>query len=301
MRSLRPLLLGIALMFGEQNALAEAPELLSYQGVLTLANGTVVPDGLYGLRFTVYNAPSSGSIQFQQTLQVMITDGLYNVMLSNQNGQSLETAFAGSPRYMEVAITAVPVGSGITPGLVLAPRQEIASVPYALVARSAPATAPARSAQAWSASRTRGLSTQNHPDSNSLSVGANGTWQLIPGMTRQITLERTARVHVIANGSMAGERCGVGIRATYDGIPSSADNWGGRYVENSDVNDATAGAYPVYGSWTILDAKDDLTPGVHTVAVEVKPTPLCISVCANQSGAMATGSQCTIVIQAFYD
>lgn len=297
MRSLRSLLFGIALLASVHDAVAQAPELLSYQGVLTLANGTVVVDGLYGIRFSVYDAPSSGTLRFEQTLQVMVKDGLYNVMLSNQGGWSLKDAFAGAPRYMETAITAAPGGSGISPTLVLTPRQEIASVPYALIALSGPpAPAALPSAQAWSTSRTRGLSKQNHADSDNL---VSNTFQVIPGLSTSFSLDRAATVHVIASGNLVGQKCGVGLRTKVDGTAATTENWGQRYVENSDPNGA-AGAYPYYGGWTLLHHAA-LAEGSHTIAVEVRPTANCTSVCANTTGAMSTGSECTLLIQAFYD
>jgi len=124
-------------------AYAAPPELLSYQGVLTLSDGTVVPDGAYTLRFGVYDtATPEGRKAFEQSLDVQVRDGLYNVILSNQGGWSLATAFEGSPRYMEVAITSAPAGSGLTPPITLAPRQQVASVPYALAAGNSVEASP---------------------------------------------------------------------------------------------------------------------------------------------------------------
>jgi hypothetical protein len=109
--------------------------------VLTLSDGTVVPDGMYTLHFGVYDAArEDGTKYFEQSLDVQVKDGLYNVILSNQGGRSLATAFEGSPRYMEVEIKAAPAGSGLTPPIKLEPRQQVASVPYALVARNAAVT-----------------------------------------------------------------------------------------------------------------------------------------------------------------
>ena len=123
-------------------ARAQAPEMLSSQGVLTLSDGTMVPDGVYAVRFSVWDAPALGNESFEQTLQVQVKDGLYNVLLTNQGGWSLTTAFGGSPRYMDVAITSVPAGSGLTPPITLTPRQQVASVPYALAARGSAAQSP---------------------------------------------------------------------------------------------------------------------------------------------------------------
>lgn len=135
----------VLLALTASGARAQAPEMLSHQGVLTLSNGTVVPDGLYGVRFSVWDASSAGNAQFEQTLQVQVKDGLYNVLLTNQAGWSLATAFGGSPRYMEVAITSVPAGSGLAPPITLTPRQQVASVPYALVAKAVDSQPPSAS------------------------------------------------------------------------------------------------------------------------------------------------------------
>lgn len=128
-------------------ARAQAPELLGYQGVLTLSDGTVVPDGTYTLVFAVYDAANNGNKSFEQQVQVSVKDGLYNIILSSQPGYPLANAFSGWPRYMDVRITAVPEGSALTPPIALSPRQEVASVPFAMSAGKAPApTTPAAGA-----------------------------------------------------------------------------------------------------------------------------------------------------------
>lgn len=112
-------------------AAAQAPPVVSYQGVLALEDGRVVDDPEpFGLRLRVYDAPAGGTFGFEQTLQVVVRDGLYNVMLS---GPGIAQVFAGGARYMEVAIVS---GPGITQPVVLTPRQVVASAPYALVAGS---------------------------------------------------------------------------------------------------------------------------------------------------------------------
>jgi hypothetical protein len=76
---------------------------------------------------------------------VVVADGLYNVILSTWEqgtlGRDLELAFddTGSGRYMQVTIVDGP-GTALD-GVVLLPRQQIASVPYALVAGRADALA----------------------------------------------------------------------------------------------------------------------------------------------------------------
>ncbi|CAG1002955.1 hypothetical protein BURK2_03179 [Burkholderiales bacterium] len=140
MQRLRFMALAILTALGmiAAGARAQAPELLGYQGVLTLSDGTVVPDGTYTLVFAVYDAASNGNKSFEQQVQVSVKDGLYNIILSSQPGYSLANAFSGWPRYMDVRITAVPEGSALSPPIALSPRQEVASVPFAMSAGKSP-------------------------------------------------------------------------------------------------------------------------------------------------------------------
>jgi len=124
---------------GGAPAVAAPPPTLSYQGVLTNGSGVVVPNGTYGLLFEIFSGPSGGTAVFSQALSVDVIDGLYNVLLSTQTPDQmpgdLELAFddANQGRYMQVTIQ-----SSTDPGIQqlvpipLNPRQEIASVPYAL-------------------------------------------------------------------------------------------------------------------------------------------------------------------------
>jgi len=125
---------GLALVGGAPAA-AGPPPTLSYQGVLTDANGVVVPNGTYGLLFEVFQGSSGGTAVFSQALSVVVTDGLYNVLLSTHGVMpyDLEAAFddANEGRYMQVTIQSSP-DPGMPVPLELSPRQEIASVPYAL-------------------------------------------------------------------------------------------------------------------------------------------------------------------------
>jgi hypothetical protein len=121
---------------------AGIPKHLSHQGVLTDTAGVVVPDGLYTLDFDIFDAASSGNHLFGQQLQVEVVGGVYNVLLSDNASSpgTLEQAFQNPTTYLQITISDVPPGSGITAPQPLAPRQKLASVPYAFVAGSAEAS-----------------------------------------------------------------------------------------------------------------------------------------------------------------
>lgn len=131
MRMMRALVL-LALAAGSA-ARADAPGLVSYQGVLML-DSAVVDDGLYSLRFEIYANAVGGAALVGQTLQVQVVDGLYNVILSDPG---LAAALHDSNRYMQVTIQP---GPGVSSAIALSPRQQITSAPYALLAKEATTT-----------------------------------------------------------------------------------------------------------------------------------------------------------------
>lgn len=126
---------------------ADAPSLLSYQGVLVDLTGSLVQDGTYTVEFGIYPTPTTGSPLFQQTLSVGVTNGLYNVILS---GSELPNVFRTETQtFMQVRILAGPAGSSYSYPVTLMPRQQIASVPYALVATDAPRALPQHAIILW--------------------------------------------------------------------------------------------------------------------------------------------------------
>lgn len=106
---------------------ALVPAEIGYQGVLTLADGSVVENGSYELRFRIRD--EANVLVFEQTQTVPVEDGVYNVVLS---GAGLSAAFSGPTRFIEVEILS---GPGIVDP-VPAGRQQIGSTPRALVAGS---------------------------------------------------------------------------------------------------------------------------------------------------------------------
>jgi hypothetical protein len=124
--------LAIATSLCSPPVLAAPPANIAYQGVLRLTDGKVVPNGEYGLEFSIHDAPGTAPTLYLQSRTVQIVGGLYNVILDGAN--LIDALDTSEPRYMQVKITAVPVGSGLTPPITLTPRQQLASVPYALSA-----------------------------------------------------------------------------------------------------------------------------------------------------------------------
>lgn len=108
-------------------ALAQVPSAIGYQGRLTKADGTPAA-GVLSFKFSMFDAPTAGDALWCETQDVVVTNGDYAVFLGQGTAAgctgTLQGAFAGADRYLEIAVQ----------GLTLSPRQQIGSVPYAIAA-----------------------------------------------------------------------------------------------------------------------------------------------------------------------
>jgi hypothetical protein len=60
-----------------------SPRILSYQGVLTDMEGTIVTDGQYSLTFSLYNVAQQGTALWTENQTVVIEKGIFNVILGD--------------------------------------------------------------------------------------------------------------------------------------------------------------------------------------------------------------------------
>jgi hypothetical protein len=77
--------LSIALMLilAASLSLAQVPRTISYQGVLTDASGTVVPDGNYSLTFKLYDVATGGTPLWTEVQSVEVSKGIFSVILGS--------------------------------------------------------------------------------------------------------------------------------------------------------------------------------------------------------------------------
>ncbi len=62
---------------------AQIPHTVSYQGILTDNKGNLVPDGNVSLTFRLYNATEGGDTLWQETQQITVSKGIFNVVLGS--------------------------------------------------------------------------------------------------------------------------------------------------------------------------------------------------------------------------
>ncbi|MCH8873815.1 hypothetical protein IH824_13765, partial [candidate division KSB1 bacterium] len=111
-------------LFFAQLAQAQIPETVSYQGVLTDAQGNAVSDGSYSLTFNLYESATGGSSIWGETQDIEVVNGLFNAILGSV--KPLSNSF-DRPYWLGIAI-----GSDAE----LEPRIELTASAYSLNARS---------------------------------------------------------------------------------------------------------------------------------------------------------------------
>lgn len=107
-----------------QFAAAQIPQTMSYQGVLTDADGNPVADGPVSLTFKLYDAPEGGEALWEENQQVEVANGIFNVILGS--GNPLNLPF-DAPYWLGITVDGEEE---------MAPRIALTASPYSLNAVS---------------------------------------------------------------------------------------------------------------------------------------------------------------------
>jgi hypothetical protein len=112
------LLLVLAIYAGAQNV----PTSINYQGRLTTSTGDPVPDGSYGVIFTIYDSAVGGDSKWTETRSVNTDSGYFAVILGSINPIK-DTVFNSPTRYLGIKVESDPE---------MTPRNMLVSVPHAM-------------------------------------------------------------------------------------------------------------------------------------------------------------------------
>lgn len=128
MKKLKPLHLGIfvavflaitGVLLYHFKTQASIPQRMNYQGKLLDSTGTPVPDGNYSMRFSIWDALSGGTEEWNETQTVAVTNGLFHAELGAVTAINL--AFT-KDYWLEIKVGTDPA---------MTPRQRITSTGYA--------------------------------------------------------------------------------------------------------------------------------------------------------------------------
>ncbi|MFZ2882143.1 MAG: hypothetical protein WA019_03645, partial [Candidatus Moraniibacteriota bacterium] len=106
---------------------------INYQGKLTDDTNSAVPDGSYDMTFRLYDSLTSGNLLWTQTHTtantnpVIVTNGIFSVLLGSGTGDPLTLDFNSNSYYLQVEI----YNSNTTLTETLSPRKQLGSVPSA--------------------------------------------------------------------------------------------------------------------------------------------------------------------------
>jgi microcystin-dependent protein len=117
-------------MLAASLAWSAPPEVLRLQGTITSLEGAPVEDGDYVFRAEIYDGAGPGAtLLYEQEVTATVSGGAYTLVLFPDQAGDLSDTFTEGPRFLEITVVSGPPGPI---GETLQPRQEIASVPFAL-------------------------------------------------------------------------------------------------------------------------------------------------------------------------
>lgn len=200
MRSARSLTVLAALVAAVSMASAQAPRIISFQGLLADAAGLPVTDGTHSLVLKIYDAATGGTALHTETQSVTVLRGVFNTNIGSA------TPIAGTIAFDAQYYLGVSVDGGAE----LVPRTVLASVPYSLHATRAASAAIADVADVAGA----------------LQPGAPGVVTSINTQSGAVTIEGTGGTTVERTGSVItiGSALGGGLTLPFAGLISNASD-----------------------------------------------------------------------------
>ncbi len=201
-------------LLGAGFAWADAPKLINFQGRLTDSLGNAVSDGVYSLRFRIYDDSLAGNVLWEETTSVQIKSGLFTVLLGSTSAVP-ESSFYSANRWLGIKVGSNPE---------IAPRQRLASVGYSF-----------QSGQ-WSSSGN-----DIYRDSGNVGVGA-----VPPADVRLYAYD--LRNDPNSSGGVAGQAQNTSSGNAY-GVSGYANaNSGNAYGGYFSGNSSSGASYGVYGT-----------------------------------------------------
>lgn len=128
------------LLFFCNVALADVPQLINYQGKLTDAQGQP-KTGNANLSFEIYDGAGGGAAKVwgpQNFTNVPLINGQFNIILGTTDsaGNPIANAFVSPNAYLQITDLGINAASAAD-DIVISPRQQILSTPYAMQAKNA--------------------------------------------------------------------------------------------------------------------------------------------------------------------
>jgi hypothetical protein len=234
-------------------ALAEIPQMISYQGRVTDAAGAPVADGTYDMRFRIYDAATGGDMEWDSgTRSVQVEGGVFSVLLGESPQPTLDLPF-DEDCWLLVTFD----------GVNQSPRQRFASAGYAYMASGlVPGTTvegPVTSALRAISTLTSGVAQGGYFESaassgravygrNTHATGTTCGGRFVANSTsgRGVRGEATASTGTTYGGYFnSSSSSGRGVRGWASS--TSGTTYGGYFTSNSSSGRGAYAEAPLYG------------------------------------------------------
>lgn len=111
--------------FAQQNntTTTDVPQTISYQGLMTSSDGTVLPNGVYDITVTLYTNEAGTDAIWEQTYQTSVVNGVFNLYLGSGNAPLPGPQQMNRPLWVGTSVNGTDIMRPLTP---------LTSSPYAL-------------------------------------------------------------------------------------------------------------------------------------------------------------------------
>ena len=267
------------------NAATTVPTTMNFQGRLLDASGMPVADGLYNMKFALYDQASGGTLKWSETREtttrVQVTGGLFSTKLGEASSLSA-TIFASGALYFEITLPSPATATCSTAACAsweppMAGRHLLSASAYAYNAETLDGIDGAAFAQLSANNTFSGATTINTASSSALAV-VNGANNLF-------------KVDTTNSQIVVGQSDTTGAVLVLDTKTDAGDPTGGSAVAGAMYYNASSGKFRCYQSaaWT-----DCITaPGggaTLQTAYDASGTPATITTTASKGVKIAAGA-----------
>ena len=122
----------------QANALTTVPTKMNFQGRVTNASGTILPDGTYNVRLKIYSAVTAGTVLWSEdrlvsaSQGIVVTNGQFSIQLGSMTSLPANI-FTNSALYFEAELPTPATATGTSPAWTegpMSPRNQLATSAY---------------------------------------------------------------------------------------------------------------------------------------------------------------------------
>jgi hypothetical protein len=235
-------------------AVTSVPTKMNFQGRITNSAGNILANGTYNMRFKIYDALTSGTLQWSEdrlvsaTQGVTVTNGQFSVQLGSVTSLPA-SIFSSNSLYFEVELPSPATATSSSPSWTenpMTPRNQLATSAYAYNAETLDGIDSASFAQLGSTNAFTGT--------NSVNVSNANAFQVKNGSTNLLNIDTTNSIVSL------GATDGTGVVLLLDVKNTAGDPTGSSAVDGAMYYNSNMQRFRCFeaGSWGNCTPAPDL-------------------------------------------